>query len=90
MELNALLTILDASDLDRSIVGLRNGDDRTVSYVNNTGESLSATVNGTSYSNIFNVCLVNKQDNVMVYLNRVTRFKLESIALESVSTFSIS
>lgn len=90
MDFNSLLTILDDSELTREVVDLKRYDGQTISFTNYTDDSLTATVNGTSYEDLLKVCLVEKEDKVKVYINNVARFKLDNIDLENVSTFSIS
>jgi hypothetical protein len=88
MELTALLTILDASDLKREVIGILDGDG--ITYKNDTGETLTATVDGDDYDDLIQVCLFEQSDSVKLYLNSVTRFKLDKFDLEDVSSFSIS
>ena len=90
MDFNSLLNILDDSDLTREVVNLKKYDGEAISYSNYTNNSLSATVNGTVYTGLLKVCLVEKDDGVVVYINHSARFKLDNIDLGSVSTFSIS
>lgn len=90
MEFETILDILDSSSLTRESASLKSYDDFGVTWRNLTGETLSATVNGTTYEDIFNICLVNKEKKVILYINNIGRFNLNKYDLESVSTFSIS
>ena len=90
MEFEIILASLDSSELTRESISLKSYDDFGVTWRNLTGETLSATVNGTTYTDIFNICLVKKEDKVVLYINNIGRFNLNKYDLESVSTFSIS
>ena len=90
MEFETILEKLDKSSLKRESVSLRGYDNIGVTWRNLTDETLSATVNGTIYTEIFKICLVNKEKKVILYINNIGRFNLNKYDLESVSTFSIS
>lgn len=92
MNFNALITILDATDLTREVVDLSKGgiDGQGISYANYTGETLSATVNEDEYEQLIKVCLAPNGESVKVYINNIARYKLTSMDLEDVSSFSIS
>ena len=90
MEFETILASLDSSELTRESASLKSYDNFGVTWRNLTDETLSAIVNGTTYTDIFNICLVNKEGNVILYINNIGRFNLNKYDLESVSTFSIS
>lgn len=92
MNFNALISILDATSLVREVVDFtKAGVDATgISYNNQTGETLSASVNEETYNDLIKVCLVPNADSVKVYINNIARFKLTGMDLEDVSSFSVS
>lgn len=88
MEFSNIISILDSSILPRAVVTLNDGEG--ISYNNQNGETLSATVNGSEYTDLIKVCLIEKENKVKVYLNTISNYNFNKFDLESVSTFSIS
>ena len=88
MDLLTILSTLETSDLQRKTVSTKHNTD-CVSY-QNSDEDAEVSVNSTNYSDIIQVCLVNKDGTVYLYLNYNSRLQLKKWKLTDVTSFSIS
>lgn len=88
MDFSTILSTLESSDLERKAVSTKHDTD-CVSY-KNTDEDTEISVNSTDYTDIYQVCLVNTEGTVYVYLNYNSRLHLKKWKLTDVTNFSIS
>ena len=85
MDLLTLISTLDQTTFTRETISTKNNHDIT-SYRNTTGANI--TINNTTYTKPYRLCLKIKNNVTYLYVNHTTRTNLTKIAISTITTIS--
>ena len=90
MDLPTLITTLDSTDLTREVRSTNSSYGETITYVNNTKDTLNCNINSDTYSHVTILCLIVKNNITYLYVNCNNQRYFNKVAISTISSISIT